>query len=224
MILKILKLSALFLISVGLLSSLGIFAFKIIFKNNINKNLVVLGPDVHAILTAPQKVGGYEVSNLDIDILNNKKALIADEKLRPLPVKPELLPIEIVKENKKLDNAVLIDKVNKDNKVKIDKKIVSKKTNVKFKNNNNRTDLIGMYRVQFGSFRDLSKANVAVKNMQKKYTKLLKNIKLEIFSYKNNDNLIFHRVWSFPLTKQNSLKLCNNFKLKNVTCILQVNK
>ncbi len=60
--------------------------------------------------------------------------------------------------------------------------------------------------------------------MKKVYTKLLKNIKLVIFSYKNNDNLIFHRVWSFPLTKQISLKLCNNFKLKNVTCILQVNK
>ena len=224
MLLKILKLSAFFLISVGLLFSLGIFAFKIIFKNNINKNLVVLGPDVQAVLTVPQKAGGYEVSNLDIDILNNKKALIADEKLRPLPVKPELLPIEIVKENKKLDDVILIDKVKKDNKVKIDKKINSKKINIKSMNNNNKTDLIGMYRVQFGSFRDLSKANVAVKNMQKKYTKLLKNIKLEVFSYKNNDNLIFHRVWSFPLTKQNSLKLCNNFKLKNVTCILQVNK
>ena len=219
MLLKILKLSAFFLISIGLLSSLGIFAFKIIFKNNINKNLVVLGPDVQTVLTAPQKAGGYEVLNLDIDILNNKKALIADEKLRPLPVKPELLPIEIVKENKKLDDVILIDKVKKDNKVKIDKKI-----NIKSMNNNNKTDLIGMYRVQFGSFRDLSKANVTVKNMQKKYTKLLKNIKLEVFSYKNNDNLIFHRVWSFPLTKQNSLKLCNNFKLKNVTCILQVNK
>ena len=221
MILKILKLSALFLISVGLLSSFGIFAFKIIFKNNVNKDLVVLAPDVQAFITVPQKAGGYEVSNLDIDILNNKKALIADEKLRPLPVKPELLPIEIVKENKKLDDIVLIDKVNKDNKVKIDKKIESKKTTVKY---NNRTDLIGMYRVQFGSFRDLNKANDAVKNMQKKHTKLLKNIKLEVFSYKNNDNLIFHRVWSFPLTKQNSLKLCDNFKLINVTCILQVNK
>ena len=219
MLLKILKLSAFFLISLGLLSSLGIFAFKIIFKNNINKNLVVLGPDVQAVLTVPQIAGGYEVSNLDIDILNNKKALIADEKLRPLPVKPELLPIEIVKENKKLDDVILIDKVKKDNKVKIDKKI-----NIKSMNNNNKTDLIGMYRVQFGSFRDLNKANDAVKNMQKKHTKLLKNIKLEVFSYKNNDNLIFHRVWSFPLTKQNSLKLCNNFKLKNVTCILQVNK
>ena len=224
MILKILKLSALFLISVGLLSALGIFAFKIIFKNNINENLVVLGPDVQAFVMLPQKAGGYEVLNLDIDILNNKKALIADEKLRPLPVKPELLPIEIVKENKKLDDVILIDKVKQDNKVKTDKKIDSKKINIKSMNNNNKTDLIGMYRVQFGSFRDLSKANVAVKNMQKKYTKLLKNIKLEIFSYKNNDNLIFHRVWSFPLTKQISLKLCNNFKLKNVTCILQVNK
>jgi hypothetical protein len=222
MILKILKLSAFFLISLGLLSSLGIFAFNFFFKSYINENLVVLGPDIKSVFTVPQKPGGYEVSNLDIDILNNKKALIADEKLRPLPVKPELLPIETVKNNKKLNDLILIDKVNKKNKAKIDKKINSKKINIK--SNNNKTDLIGMYRVQFGSFRDLSKANVAVKNMQNKYTKLLKNIKLEVFSYKNNDNLIFHRVWSFPLTKQNSLKLCNNFKLKNITCILQVNK
>ena len=222
MILKILKLSAFFLISLGLLSSLGIFAFNFFFKSYINENLVVLGPDIKSVFTVPQKPGGYEVSNLDIDILNNKKALIADEKLRPLPVKPELLPIETVKNNKKLNDIILIDKVNKKNKAKIDKKINSKKINIK--SNNNKTDLIGMYRVQFGSFRDLSKANVAVKNMQNKYTKLLKNIKLEVFSYKNNDNLIFHRVWSFPLTKQNSLKLCNNFKLKNITCILQVNK
>lgn len=222
MILKILKLSAFFLISLGLLSSLGIFAFNFFFKSYINENLVVLGPDIKSVFTVPQKPGGYEVSNLDIDILNNKKALIADEKLRPLPVKPELLPIETVKNNKKLNDLILIDKVNKKNKAKIDKKINSKKTNIK--SYNNKTDLIGMYRVQFGSFRDLKKANVAVKNMQNKYTKLLKNIKLEVFSYKNNDNLIFHRVWSFPLTKQNSLKLCNNFKLKNITCILQVNK
>ena len=226
MILKILKLSAFFLISVGLLSSLGIFAFNFFFKNYINKNLVVLGPDIKAVFTAPKKTGGYEVLNLDIDILNNKKALITEEKLRPLPVKPELLPIETVKENKKSNDFTLIDTVNKENKFKIDKKINLKKTNIKSKNYNYnyKTDLIGMYRVQFGSFRDLDKANVAIKNMQNKYTKLLKNIKLEVFSYKNNDNLIFHRVWSFPLTKQNSLKLCNNFKLKNVTCILQVNK
>ena len=81
-----------------------------------------------------------------------------------------------------------------------------------------------MYRVQFGSFRDLNKANVTIKNMEKKYTKLLKNIKLVIFSYKNNDNLIFHRVWSSPLTKKISLQLCDQFKLKNITCILQLNK
>ena len=222
MILKFLKLSAFFFISAGLLTSLGIFAFKILYNNDINEKLIVLGPDITSVYIKPKKAGGYEVKNLDIDILNNKTALIENEKLRPLPVKPELLPIETVKNNKKLNDIILIDKVNKKNKAKIDKKINSKKTNIK--SNNNKTDLIGMYRVQFGSFRDLSKANVAVKNMQNKYTKLLKNIKLEVFSYKNNDNLIFHRVWSFPLTKQNSLKLCNNFKLKNITCILQVNK
>ena len=74
------------------------------------------------------------------------------------------------------------------------------------------------------SFRNVNKANVAMQNMQKKHIKLLKNIKLVIFSYKNNDSLIFHRVWSSPLTRKNSLKLCNQFKLKKVMCILQVNK
>ena len=138
MILKILKLSAFFLISLGLLSSLGVFAFNFFFKSYINENLVVLGPDIKSVFTVPQKPGGYEVSNLDIDILNNKKALIADEKLRPLQVKPELLPIETVKNNKKLNDIILIDKVNKKNKAKIDKKINSKKTNIK--SNNNKTD------------------------------------------------------------------------------------
>ena len=73
MILKILKLSAFFLISLGLLSSLGIFAFNFFFKSYINENLEVLGPDIKSVFTVPQKPGGYEVSNLDIDILNNKK-------------------------------------------------------------------------------------------------------------------------------------------------------
>ena len=222
MILKFLKLSVFFFIGIGLLTSLGVFAFKILFNNDINEKLIVLGPDITSVYIKPKKAGGYEVKNLDIDILNNKKVLIENEKLRPLPVKPELLPIETGKQKKELKNIIVIDEAKKENKIKVNKKTISKNINTKFKNNT--PDLIGMYRVQFGSFRDLNKANVAMKNMEKKYTKLLKNIKLVIFSYKNNDNLIFHRVWSFPLTKQNSLKLCDNFKLKNVTCILQVNK
>ena len=222
MILKFLKLSVFLFIGAGLLTSLGIFAFKILYNNDINKKLIVLGPDITSVYIKPKKAGGYEVKNLDIDILNNKTALIENEKIRPLPVKPELLPIETVKQKKELKNIIVIDEAKKENKIKVNKKTTSKNINTKFKNKT--TDLIGMYRVQFGSFRDLNKANVAMKNMEKKYIKLLKNIKLVIFSYKNNDNLIFHRVWSFPLTKQNSLKLCNNFKLKNITCILQVNK
>ena len=80
-----------------------------------------------------------------------------------------------------------------------------------------------MYRVQFGSFRDSNKAKIEMMNMQKKYIKLLDNIKLEIYSYKNNDNLVFYRVWSSPLPKENGLRLCDQFKLKNIICILQVN-
>ena len=222
MILKFLKLSVFLFIGIGLLTSLGIFAFKILYNNDINKKLIVLGPDITSVYIKPKKAGGYEVKNLDIDILNNKTALIENEKLRPLPVKPELLPIETVKQKKELKNIIVIDEAKKENKIKVNKKTTSKNINTKFKNNT--TDSIGMYRVQFGSFRDLNKANVAMKNMEKKHTKLLKNIKLVIFSYKNNDNLIFHRVWSSPLTKKNSLQLCDQFKLKNITCILQVNK
>ena len=210
MILKFLKLSVFFFIGAGLLTSLGVFAFKILFNNDINEKLIVLGPDITSVYIKPKKAGGYEVKNLDIDILNNKTALIENEKLRPLPVKPELLPIETVKQKKELKNIIVIDEAKKENKIKVNKKTTSKNINTKFKNKT--TNLIGMYRVQFGSFRDLNKANVAMKNMEKKHTKLLKNIKLVIFSYKNNDNLIFHRVWSSPLTKK---LVCN--------CVISLN-
>ena len=54
-----------------------------------NPDLVVLGPDDIEVYSKPIDAGGFNVTNLDIDILNNKSALIADEKLRPLPVQPE---------------------------------------------------------------------------------------------------------------------------------------
>ena len=116
-------LSVFFFIGAGLLTSLGIFGFKILFNSNssINKKLIVLGPDITSVYIKPKKHGGYEVRNLDIDILNNKTALVENEKLRPLPVKPELLPIETVKENKKINDVTEIDKVKKENKVRIDK-------------------------------------------------------------------------------------------------------
>ena len=121
MILKFLKLSVFFFIGAGLLTSLGIFAFKILYNNDINKKLIVLGPDITSVYIKPKKAGGYEVKNLDIDILNNKTALIENEKLRPLPVKPELLPIETVKQKKELKNIIITDEVKKENKVKDNK-------------------------------------------------------------------------------------------------------
>ena len=81
-----------------------------------------------------------------------------------------------------------------------------------------------MYRVQFGSFRNLDKAKLAKQNIQKKYTNLLLQTKLEIFSYTNNDNLLFHRVWTNLMNKDSGLSLCEKFKKEKMVCILQVNK
>ena len=78
--------------------------------------------------------------------------------------------------------------------------------------------------MQFGSFRNLDKAQLAKNSMNKKHVNLLSNIKLEIYSYTNNDKVVFHRVWTSPLTKVNGLDLCNKFKKQNIVCILQVNK
>ena len=47
---------------------------------------------------------------------------------------------------------------------------------------------------------------------------------MEIFSYTNNDNLLFHRVWTTSMNKDNGLKLCQKFKKEKIVCILQVNK
>ena len=72
----------------GVFFSLGLFALKIIFEEKNEKELMVLGPDNRDIFTIPRDVGGKKVSNLDIEILNNKKALINDEKLRLIPLNP----------------------------------------------------------------------------------------------------------------------------------------
>ena len=81
-----------------------------------------------------------------------------------------------------------------------------------------------MYRVQFGSFRNLEKAKNAKNNMNKKFNSLLSSSKLEIYSYTNSENLVFHRVWTPALSKVKGLKLCNEFKKQKIVCILQVNK
>ena len=68
----------------------------------MNNDLIILGPEKVNVISIPKDKGGLKISNLDIEILNNKSALEINEKIRPLPTKPELLPIEIP-ESKKSD-------------------------------------------------------------------------------------------------------------------------
>ena len=228
--LKFFKIASLFFLVIGVIASMSVFAFKIIFDTPVNENLVVLGPDDIEVYSKPIDAGGFNVTNLDIDILNNKSALIADEKLRPLPVQPELLPIDNVVDdnNKFIDekniNSSINEKKSKKN-LKNDEKndllIPVSKPYKKNINGNSNSKLSGQFSVQFGSFRNLNKAEIAIANMKKKYINLLSNINLEIFSYKNNDDLIYHRVWTLPMKKKNALKLCNQFKLIDIVCILQ---
>ena len=213
-----LKLSVFFFLCFGVLFSLGIFALKIIFYNKLDGKLITLGPDKGSIITKPVSPGGYKVSNLNIEILNNKKALIEDKKIRSYPEKPEPFQMEI--NNKKGDKKNMIEKENfkaKDNN-KIIKPIIKPKVIKKTK------IISGLYRVQFGSFRNLDKAQMAMKTMKKKYINLLSKNKLEIFTYENSNKIIFHRVWTLPMTKFDGLKLCDQFKQKNIVCILQINK
>ena len=190
------------------------------FQETNNDELIVLGPDNENIIIKPKDPGGKKVSNLDIEILNDKDALIKNEKIRPKPTKPELLPLEVIsienKIKKNIDQNLL-----KDSKISDGKKLNSKviKKNIKKSNKN-----ILLYRVQFGSFRNLNKAKLAKKNIEKKYANLLLETKLEIFSYTTNDNILFHRVWTTSMNKDNGLILCEKFKKEKIVCILQVNK
>ena len=215
---KYLKVSIILFLSMGVFSSLGLFALKIIFEEKNEKELIVLGPDNKDIFTIPKDVGGKKVSNLDIEILNNKKAFIADEKLRLIPAEPELLPLDISEEKVVKKTAKIKTSKNNiipDNQIKVQS---SSKIEEKLKKE------LGLYRVQFGSFRNLDKAQLAKNSMNKKHFNLLSNNKLEIYSYTNNDKVVFHRVWTSPLTKVNGLDLCDKFKKQNIVCILQVNK
>ena len=215
-----LKIFSIFFLSIGIFFSMGFFALKIFFQEIDNDKLIVLGPDNENVIIKPIDAGGKKVSNLDIEILNNKDALINNEKFRPKPTKPELLPLEVVpienKTHKRNDQNLLKNSKISDDKISNFKVI---KKNIKTTNKN-----ILLYRVQFGSFRDLSKAKLAKKNIEKKYAKLLLETKLEIFSYTNNDDLLFHRVWTTSMNKNNGLKLCEKFKKEKIVCILQVNK
>ena len=152
--------------------------------------------------------------------MNNKDALIKSEKIRPKPTKPELLPLEVAPIEKKtlksLDKNSLKDKKSSNEKISTSKQI---KKNIQKSNKS-----VHFYRVQFGSFRDLNKAKLAKKNIEEKYANLLLETNLEIFSFTNNANLLFHRVWTTLMNKDNGLKLCQKFKKEKIVCILQVNK
>ena len=218
-----LKLFVFFFLGFGVLLSLGIFGLKIIFYDKLDGKLITLGPDKGNTITKPVSPGGLKVSNLNIEILNNKKALIEEKKIRSYPDKPEPLPMEIGEnknDEKKIVNRNLIKKENF--KVKDINKII--KPIIKPKSIKKTKIISGLYRVQFGSFRNLDKAQMAMKTMKKKYINLLSEKKLEIFTYENSNKIIFHRVWTLPMTKFDGLKLCDQFKQKNIVCILQVSK
>ena len=215
-----LKIFSIIFLTVGIFFSITLFGLKIYFQETNNDKLIVLGPDNENIIIKPKDPGGKKVSNLDIEILNDKDALIKNEKIRPKPTKPELLPLEVtpieIKTKKSIGQNLL-----KDSKISEGKKLNSKviKKNIKKSNKN-----ILLYRVQFGSFRDLNKAKLAKKNIEKNYANLLFKTKLEIFSYTNNDDLLFHRVWTTSMNKDKGLVLCEKFKKEKIVCILQVNK
>lgn len=215
-----LKIFSIFFLSIGIFFSISLFALKIYFQETHYDKLIVLGPDNENIITKPKDSGGKKISNLDIEILNNKDALIKNEKIRPKPTKPELLPLEVSQIEKKIQKSIN-QNLLKDSDIFEDKRSNSKviKKNIKKSNKN-----ILLYRVQFGSFRNLNKAKLAKKNIEKKFASLLLETKLEIFSYTNNDNLLFYRVWTTSMNKDNGLILCDKFKKENIVCILQVNK
>ena len=215
-----LKIFSLFFLSVGIFFSISLFAIKIFFQETDNDKLIVLGPENENIIIKPKDPGGKKILNLDIEILNNKDALIKNEKIRPRPTKPELLPLEVAPIEKKTLKSV--DKnLLKDTKISNEK--LSKSKQIK-KNIQKSNKSVLLYRVQFGSFRDLNKAKLAKKNIEEKYANLLLETNIEIFSYTNNENLLFHRVWTTSMNKDNGLILCEKFKKEKIVCILQVNK
>ena len=215
-----LKIFSLFFLSLGIFFAIGLFALEIIFQETDSDKLIVLGPDNKNIISKPLDPGGKKISNLDIEILNNKDALIKNEKIRPKPTKPELLPLEVAPIEKKILKS-LDKKSLKDKKSSNEKKSTSKQIKKNIQKLNKR---VLLYRVQFGSFRDLNKAKLAKKNIEEKYANLLLETNMEIFSYTNNENLLFHRVWTTLMNKDNGLKLCQKFKKEKIVCILQVNK
>ena len=136
--------------------------------------------------------------------------------------KPELIPfvVDNKKNQKKTNyNAKLKDKsLNHENKIANKENFIVKP----HKNNNFLTeDNLNKYRVQLGSFKNKKRALKAMKNIELKYAKFFKNIKLEIFTFKKEDYII-HRVWTNLMKKNLGLNLCKDLKKNKVNCILHV--
>lgn len=215
-----LKIFSISFLSIGIFFSISLLILKIYFQETHQDKLIVLGPDNENIITKPKDPGGKKISNLDIEILNNKDALIENEKIRPKPTKPELLPLEVSPIEKKTEKSI-DQNLFKDSEISEEKKINSKEIKKNIKKSNKK---ILLYRVQFGSFRNLNKAKLAKKNIEKEFADLLLETRLEIFSFTNSDNLLFHRVWTTSMNKDNGLILCKKFKKEKIMCILQVNQ
>ena len=154
-----LKLLSFIFLGIGVLIALTIFALKIFFYDDFHENLIVLGPENRDVISKPSDPKGFQVPNLDIEILNNEKALIENKKIRPLPVKPELLPIEVKQEISKQDL--------KNDKIKTNKVKVNSQPNIKTIQKPVIKENSSLYRVQFGSFKNLDKARIAIKSMNK---------------------------------------------------------
>ena len=120
-----LKIFSLFFLSLGIFFAIGLFALEIIFQKTDNDKLIVLGPDNKSIISKPLDPGGKKISNLDIEILNNKDALIKNEKIRPKPTEPELLPLEVTPIEKKTPKSVSKNLL-KDKKISNEKVLKSK--------------------------------------------------------------------------------------------------
>ena len=141
-----LKIFSIISLSFGIVFSMSLFALKIYFQDSDNDKLIVLGPNNVNIITKPKNPGGKKISNLDIEILNNKDALIKKEKIRPKPTKPELLPLEVSQIEKKAKRNFHQD-VLKDSKIYKEEKLNSKKIKKNIKKSNKNTLL---YREKFG--------------------------------------------------------------------------
>ena len=96
-----LKIFSLFFLSIGIFFSISLFALKIYFQETNYDKLIVLGPDNENVIIKPKDPGGKKISNLDIEILNDKDALITNEKMAV-----EIKAPNLILSSKKIANTV----------------------------------------------------------------------------------------------------------------------